>query len=76
MKTEYRIVLAICQEADLLVATDTGVEDLEVLERLRMQMNDALLAGDLDRAVRIAEIIGLRHAGFGEAADAIERRQD
>jgi hypothetical protein len=71
-QAEYEIVLAICQEADVLVATDTGVEKLEVLETLRMKMNDALLAGNHDLAVEYAEIIGLRHAGFGNAADALE----
>ena len=72
-QAEYEIVLAICQEADLLVATDTGVEKLEVLETLRMKMNDALLAGNRDKAVCYAQAISLRHAGFGDAADAIER---
>ena len=71
--TEYAVIRAICQEADLLVATGTGAAALDVLESLRLKMNDALLAGDSDKAVAYAEIIGLRYAGFGEAADQIER---
>jgi len=71
--TECAIVRAICEEADLLVATDTGNADLEVLEGLRLKMNDSPYAKDFDHAVLYAEIIALRHAGRNKAADVLEQ---
>jgi|WetSurMetagenome_2_1015567.scaffolds.fasta_scaffold39174_4 hypothetical protein len=71
--TEYAVTRAICQEADVLVATGTGAAALDVMERLRLKMNDALQAKECEKAEAYAEVIFLRHAGYGEAADAIER---
>ncbi len=71
--SEYAITRAICQEADILVATGTGAAALDVMEQLRLKMNDALQAGECEKAEAYAEVIFLRHAGQAEAADAIER---
>ncbi len=60
---EIELVLDVCHQVDLLVSQDPGTTDLEVLERLRLKMNDLLYKKRYREAENLAYAIMLRHSG-------------
>lgn len=62
-KREIDLVRDICHEVDCLVAEDLGTADLEVLEQLRLKMNDLLWKKEYREAENMAYAILLKHSG-------------
>jgi len=60
---EVSLVREICQEADLMASSDPRVQDLDVLEKTRLRMNDLLWRGMYADAEVVAYAILLTCSG-------------
>jgi len=65
-------VIECCQAVDELVTLDPGSGSLEVLERLRLKMNDRLMLFDYPGAVKVMNYILLRRQGNNDEAELLE----
>jgi hypothetical protein len=73
---EIELVRAICHEVDILVTQDPGASDLEVLEQLRLKMNDLLWKRKYREAENMAYAILLRHSGQQADQYLLEEHRD
>lgn len=72
-KREIELVREFCHQVDLLVSTDPGTMDLEVLETARLKMNDFVFREKWREAERMAYAIQLVHSGHKAAEYLFEQ---
>lgn len=76
IRIDVKYILEICSEIDSLVTHDAGSASVEVLERLRLQMNDMLLKKRWKKAEAVAYRILLLWQGNPAEAESLDELDD